>query len=275
MYLYSLSVRAFEPPLDKCGIGPTLEQFAAPAAEAGYKGLALRPSQLPTPGDTEGLASLRRQLDDLGLQVSSLTTASDVLRNDANAGRHLWEMASHLDVADALGAALIRVSVPNIESVSAARYAADQAAERGIRLAQQIHAMSPFETVDEAAEVLKMIDRPNFGLIFEPANMLLCGGALHKTMLRPVHDKVFDVYLQNYRPAASGTAVVTNRGERFIRHTLLSLPGEINFRIIAAALNDIQYSGWLTAHNPYLPGVDWRAHISDSVRLLGCISRWQ
>ena len=56
-----------------------------------------------------------------------------------------------------------------------AQRAADEAAERGIRLAHQSHTQSLFETVEGSIDVLKRVGRQNFGIIYEPANLDLCG----------------------------------------------------------------------------------------------------
>ncbi|MFO1094478.1 MAG: hypothetical protein U0992_14415 [Planctomycetaceae bacterium] len=51
----------------------------------------------------------------------------------------------------------------------------DQAARAGITLVHQCHTSSLFETVDGIEQSLRSIDRPNFGLIYEPANLEICG----------------------------------------------------------------------------------------------------
>ena len=56
-----------------------------------------------------------------------------------------------------------------------AQRASDEAAERGIRLAHQSHTQSLFETVDGSVDVLQRVGRENFGIIYEPANLDLCG----------------------------------------------------------------------------------------------------
>ena len=49
------------------------------------------------------------------------------------------------------------------------------ATERKRKLVHQCHNQSLFETLDEIVLRLREIDRPNFGLIFEAANLELCG----------------------------------------------------------------------------------------------------
>jgi sugar phosphate isomerase/epimerase len=51
----------------------------------------------------------------------------------------------------------------------------DETRERGIRLAHQSHCASLFETVAGSLRVLQRVDRPNFGIIYEPANWLIAG----------------------------------------------------------------------------------------------------
>ena len=54
------------------------------------------------------------------------------------------------------------------------RHAADEAAQRALTLVHQCHVQSLFETVDEIEHRLSQIDRANFGLIFEAANLEQC-----------------------------------------------------------------------------------------------------
>ena len=44
-----------------------------------------------------------------------------------------------------------------------------------MRLAHQCHTRSLFEEIDRSLHVLASIGRSNFGLIYEPANLELCG----------------------------------------------------------------------------------------------------
>ncbi|MEZ4729587.1 MAG: hypothetical protein R3E79_20855 [Caldilineaceae bacterium] len=63
--------------------------------------------------------------------------------------------------------------------------AADEARERNIRLAHQSHTQSIFETVAGSLDILQRVGRPNFGIIYEPANLALCGEAYGPATLRP------------------------------------------------------------------------------------------
>ena len=59
--------------------------------------------------------------------------------NNAQAPDCLRNITPHLDLADALGARLVRIMMQHEDDLPHARRAADEAAERGITLAHQTH----------------------------------------------------------------------------------------------------------------------------------------
>ncbi|MEC7655467.1 MAG: TIM barrel protein, partial [Pseudomonadota bacterium] len=69
----------------------------------------------------------------------------------------------------------VRIMLQSEADIPHAQRAADEAAERGITLAQQTHWGTLCETVEESLDVVRRMDRQNFGITFEPANLLACG----------------------------------------------------------------------------------------------------
>ena len=84
------------------------------------------------------------------------------------------------------------------EDIVWAKRASDEARERGIRLAHQSHTRSLFETVDGSIDILKRVGRQNFGIIYEPANLDLCGQDYGPETLKRFSPYLFNVYLQNH-----------------------------------------------------------------------------
>ena len=48
-------------------------------------------------------------------------------------------------------------------------------------------------------QVLERIDRSNFGLIYEPANLLLCGEPYGEATIQRLQPHLMNVYVQNHR----------------------------------------------------------------------------
>ena len=71
----------------------------------------------------------------------------------------LRNITPYLDLTELLGADLIRIAMKVEDDILWAQRAADEAAERGIRLAHQSHTQSLFETVDGSVDVLKRVGR--------------------------------------------------------------------------------------------------------------------
>jgi sugar phosphate isomerase/epimerase len=164
------------------------------------------------------------------------------------------EIERDLDVAEMLGATLIRVGLKRAEEAALAQCAADAAAERGIRLAHQTHTASPFESAGECLTLLDRINRPNFGLIVEPANLALVGESYGAETLARLAPHIFNVYVQNLRVDSSGPQQIeTNRGAVRYHRLAVGDEGGIDFAGFFTALREVGYDGWVTSHQPSLP----------------------
>lgn len=251
MYL-SLSVRIAEA-ATKDRMTIPFESFVQLARETGYHAVCMRASAGGVQTPREELLAMRRLLDDAGLQVSMATTDVDVPLNNALGPNNLRDFGPHLDVAEALGASLIRVCLKTEDDVAYAARAADMARERGVRLAHQCHTDSLFERIDESIGVLQRIDRPNFGLIYEPANLLLCGEPYGRDALRRLAPYIMNVYLQNHRVADDGDSRLPTRcrGEVVYHDIPLWQAGGVDFAEVFAGLADIGYDGAVTVHQAF------------------------
>jgi sugar phosphate isomerase/epimerase len=99
-------------------------------------------------------------------------------------------------------------------------------------------------------DVLRRIDHPNFGLIYEPANLLLCGQSYGAATLRALRPYLWNVYLQNHRldPAGPVSLPTYCRGEvRFQHLDLWSMDG-IDWPSVVHGLDEVGYHGFVTIH---------------------------
>jgi sugar phosphate isomerase/epimerase len=140
----------------------------------------------------------------------------------------------------------------------------DLAAERGIRVAHQTHFKTLFETIDGALDVVRRVDRPNFGVTFEPANLMICGEEYGPRAVERLVPHLFNVYFQNMRIVADGGIIwdTLTRGPIAAKYVPVGDAAGIDVAELIAALKDVGYDGWFTIHQPLQPG----QAVADAVR---------
>ncbi len=246
----SLSVRVAEKFHAKREANMTLEQLAALAIRHGYSGLCMRASQVGVHSPPEAVAAARALLGRYSLAVSMLTGDFPIPENSDQGPDALRNITPYLDLAEQLSARLLRVCLKKDEDIAWARRAADEAAERAMRLAHQCHTRSLFEEIDRSLHVLARIGRPNFGLIYEPANLELCGQPYGLDAIRRLAPHLFNVYLQNQVLTADGPDALDTwcRGAVQFRQIPLWEEGGISFPPLIDALRSVGYEGYVTVH---------------------------
>ena len=249
----SLSVRVAESVLNKEEANRSMEYLADLALELGYTAMCMRASQAGVHSPLEQITRVQKILAERGLPVSMVTGDIPIPANDDHAPDALRDITPYLDLTELLGADLIRIGMKKEEDIAWARQASDEAAERNIRLAHQSHTRSLFETVEESVSVLKKVDRPNFGIIYEPANLDLCGQDYGPKTIRRFAPWLFNVYLQNHRlnPEGSMTLDTWVRGPAPHDPVPLQAEGGIDFPIIMDTLEEIGYDGYVTVHQAF------------------------
>ena len=249
----SLSVRVAESVLNKEEANRSMEHLADLALELGYSAMCMRASQAGIQSPLEQITRVRKVLAERGLPVSMVTGDFPIPANDVHAPDALRDITPYLDLTELLGADLIRIGMKKHEDIAWAQRASDEAAERNIRLAHQSHTRSLFETVEESVLVLKKVDRPNFGIIYEPANLDLCGQDYGPETIRRFAPWLFNVYLQNHRlnPKGSMTLDTWVRGPAPHDPVPLQAEGGIDFPIIMDTLKEMGYDGYVTVHQAF------------------------
>ena len=245
----ALSVRIVESAC-KTRLQIPFQDLVSIAKTSGYDAICMRASAGGVDTPRHKLARLRAVVADAGLRVSMVTTDVDVPLNNDLGPNSLRNIGPSLDVAEALDCDLIRVCLKRREDISFARTAADQAAERGVRIAHQCHTATLFEEVDSILSVLSEINRHNFGLIYEPANLLLCGQSYALDTLTRIQPFLMNVYVQNHRLDRCGPESLTTycRGEVRFHHLDPWDAGGVDFRAVLESLQSIDYDGYFTIH---------------------------
>jgi len=246
----SLSVRIAESFSSKETASMSLADLASLAAAFGYAALCMRASQVgihSKPGAAQEAATVLRKN---GLAVTMVTGDFDIVyNNDAGPGC-LRRIKPYLDLALGLNAPMLRVALKTEEDIPWAQRAADEAAERGLQLVHQCHTQSLFETVESIEQTLRRISRPNFGLVYEPANLELCGQDYRQETIRRLGPWIFNVYLQNQILNPDGKLALPTWCRSRVAFDLIPIPqpGGIDFAAVFEGLAAIGYRGPVTVH---------------------------
>jgi sugar phosphate isomerase/epimerase len=246
----SLSVRVAEKFSDKRQANMTLEELVNLAVAHGYSALCMRASQIAVDSPAEQVEAARQLLDAQNVKVSMITGDFAIPENSNAGPGALRQISPYLDLAERLGAPLLRVCLKNADDIPWAQRAADQAAERDLKIVHQCHTRSLFERIDESLDVLQRIDRTNFGLVYEPANLELCGQSYGLDAIIRLAPHIFNVYLQNQLLTAGGKDTLETwcRGPVCFEQIPLWQDGGVDFPAIFSALQQIDYDGYITVH---------------------------
>ena len=274
MMKLALSVRIAEAAC-KTKLNVPLRDLVQLACEFGYRAVCMRASAAGVLTPRDRLETMRREIEDAGLVVSMVTADFDVPLNNDDGPNSLKDIGPSLDVAEALGADLIRVCLKQESDIERAQRAADQAAERNIRLAHQCHTTTLFEQVDGSIETLERIGRENFGLIYEPANLMLCGEEYGESALRRLRPWLMNAYVQNHRIDDDGPVALETwcLGVRRFRHIPIWDEGGVEFDAVMSGLQAVDYEGTFTVHQAYAEIMGPREAARESAKFLrsfGC-----
>lgn len=277
MMKLSLSVRVAEAAC-KTKLNIPVADLVQLAKEMGYHAICMRASAggIGTPLDE--LEKIRSEVEAEGMIVSMVTADSDVPLNNEDGPNSLQNIVPSLDVAEALGSDLIRICMKTEADIEHAKRAADLAAERGIRLAHQCHIETLFEQVDRSIEVLEEVGRENFGLIYEPANLLMCGEPYDAAVLEKFKPWLMNVYVQNHRLDPEGPEVLGTwcQGPMRFHHIPIWDEGGVEFPTVMEGLQSVGYEGYFTVHQAYAWLMGPREAAAESIRYLrsfGCFDR--
>ena len=254
--LLSLSVRIAEEFHSKEEASMPLGDLARLAKRCGYGALCMRASQVGVHSPPEAVDEAADCLAETGLAVSMLTGDFDTVYNNDNGPSALKNITPYLHLAKRLGAPRIRVALKHESDIANARRAADEAAEHGIQLVHQCHTLSLFETVEGIERTLSAIDRPNFGLVYEPANLEICGQGYGRVTIERLAKWIFNVYLQNQLLKPDGALMLPTWCTGDVSFDLIPIhaPGGVDFGWVFAGLKAVGYDGTVTVHQSAQPG---------------------
>ncbi|MEX0704727.1 MAG: TIM barrel protein [Planctomycetales bacterium] len=265
----SLSVRVAEAPC-KTKLNVPFRDLVQLARELGYAAVCLRASAAGVQTPRGELERMRAEVEEAGLVVSMVTADFDVPLNNERGPDSLRNIGPSLDVAEALGCDLVRVCLKTEADIPHAQRAADAAAERGIRLAHQCHTTTLFEQVEPSLRALERIGRDNFGLIYEPANLMLCGEPYGAETLRKFRPHLMNVYVQNLVVDPAGPVEMETwcLGPRRFRPIPLWEAGGVRFGEVLRGLRAIEHDGYVTVHQAFAELMGPREAAEQSAKFL-------
>jgi sugar phosphate isomerase/epimerase len=289
----SLSGRISEPIGEVPNLKPlTYDEFLHIAKVTGYDAICIRPLQCSISTPLEEMVEMARKTKEAGLNVSMVTCDNDQPPNNDCAPFALLNITPRLNMAEIFGTKLIRCQIKRPEQLGWAQRACDEAKERGLWITHLSHPATLFGNVEDAIDCLKKINRPNFGLTYEPVNWMYTPKGYGREVIKSVAPWIVNVYAQNERvqpattpvngfpPGGNGdierasveTCLVTTgrhssgvqSGPRVAaggaaNNLALWEPGGINFDTVFQGLHEIGYTGYFTVHSrtsPANPPID-------------------
>jgi len=252
----SLSVRIAEGFLSKEIPILPLDDVVSVAAKAGYSAVCMRASQVGIQSPAETVQAAIEMLRRRAIIVSMVTGDFDTVYNNERGPSALRNIRPYLRLATELGAPLIRVAIKCSDDIAWVQKAADEAAEVGIRLVHQCHTLSLFETVESIVDTIQRIDRKNFGLVYEPANLQLCGQDYGYETMQQLAPWIFNVYLQNQVLRSDGAVTLDTwcRGPVPFNIIPVHATGGLDFPLVMEGLARIGYQGYVTVHQSATEG---------------------
>jgi len=195
--------------------------------------------------DAAALDELRRNLTASGLEVFECMFRGEL---DA-AGERVF--ASFAATASQLGAEGIRMG----GDLATLKRAAQLAASTGTRILYQMHTGGPFETVAAAAQSIQEIDEPNFGVMPEPANLVMAGEQFTERMFEPLCGRVFGVHVQTLvvGPDAANVLRLSDGTEVRYERVPYEENDQTDFATFFAALRHIGFEGFVNELEPCQP----------------------
>ena len=267
----SLSTRITESSSRKDIAAIPFEDLAPLVAFSGFKGVSMRASVISIHSSEERRAEIRNTLDRCNLVVSMVMGDVPLATNSPDATQAVRGITPYLNLAADLGCTLIRVMLHDERDIPFAKRAADEAAERGMVLSHQIHWGTLCETIENAIETARSVDRENFGITYEPANLLACGEDYGPNAIELLVPHLVNVYFQNVRFSNTGghTFWTRARGPVSLDYVALDDPTGLDAHLIIETLQLYGYQDWFTVHQPLRDGQSVAEAVQEAAAIFG------
>jgi len=236
----SLSGRIIELEYRSCEL--SVPDFLQLARACGYDAVELRTTQLPIETTSSDAEQIRKTAEGLGLEISCCIPPG--ITADES-GLHRLEQFARL--ARILECDTVKVWV---ESADWLQQACDRLLPSGVSLVAQTHTNGPFETIDSCLEIVSRVNRGNFGLQYDPANLFEAGQEYGEEAVQRLGPHILQLSVQCVRLAAPDEADIWEHVGRRFRRCLLEDPGALDYRSVFRGLRAIRFEGAITVNEP-------------------------
>ena len=232
----------------------SLDSFIKLASKNKFDGISLRPSMISTHSSKYLVNQAQELFKVNNMKVSMITSNIHLAKNDELASDILKNITPTLDLAEKLKTSLIRIMIKNSDDIFYAKKALDEAKERNLKLLQQTHWGTLAETLDETVTLIKTINRQNFGITFEPANLMACGSDFNNNALNQLLPHTENFYFQNIILDKKGKHIfpTTHNGDVKVKYVSLDNSKGLNVFSFLDFLKEKKYDKWFTIHQPLL-----------------------
>jgi sugar phosphate isomerase/epimerase len=223
---------------------PIAERVAA-VAEAGYRGLGLIAADLAAIRASIGFARLRDLIADAGLTHVEIELIERWWIPRGESGNSYDVRDLLFEAADVLAPAFVKIGselgprTTHPESLIAPlRELAEQAADRGTRVAIETMPFSIIATVPMGAEIVSAADHPAVGLLVDAWHVFRAGTPLEELRDSLTPEMIFGVELDDAAEAVVGTLF-----EDTVNNRLLCGRGTFDLNGLVALLRDLEFDG--------------------------------
>lgn len=225
----------------------------------GYK------SALHSDTTDEEIIDLKKQLDDMNLEVSGIVSyASDYnLPDDSRRESAIAECRHCIKLARLLDAHNIRIyggtflegddgfDEKRAILVESMRTLADEAKEYDINLVLENHFNTMTTGPQITYDIVKEIDRENVGILYDQANIGFLSGEEYEKCIDIQKDKIYYVHVKDFKfkkegmKFKAGSVTHVNEDERAVVTRIVG-EGIVPWKEILKKLNEIGYDGYLS-----------------------------
>ena len=266
----SISCRMTEYSDDKAKSFLSFSSFVKLVSHYKFKGISLRPSVISTKSSNNDIIDVLKIINEKKIKVSMVTTNLHLAKNDQLASQNLKNIKPCLDLAEKLNCSQVRIMIQKSEDIYYAQRSLDEANERNIKLLQQTHWGTLAETIEDTLYLIKKIRRKNFGITFEPSNLMACSSKYDEESIKVLLPYIKNFYFQNIILDPFGNHVFkTNiNGNVKVTYTPLSDDRGISISTLLNLLNKLGYEDWFTIHQPLLPNQTVKEAIKEASVLM-------
>jgi sugar phosphate isomerase/epimerase len=251
-----------------------MRKAAEIAHRAGYTGLEIFgvPGHLPPETGLQEAREFRKLFDDLGLRTVTICSyvGGFAEGSDTESQAEIETFMHYLEIADALGCDMVRlwadklgrgVAEPREDHfLRAAHYlaiAADLAADARVRVLLENH-LAMTINADMTLKLLRLIDRPNVVVNFDPGNMFLAGEAYGRAATLRLRPHIGNVQVKEgsrktNQPSGAHDSTLSRGGT----YDLLLGEGDMDHMSYLRALRETGYDGYYMAECHKHPTTEW------------------